>query len=208
MTIATYSELLTEIDAWMDRSDLTARIPTFIRLFEARMNRRLVDPDMEGTSTTTLEAGISNYGLPDDFSQARSVYLSSTDPRAQLFYMAPAALRDTYPENVNGQPVVYTVEGSELVLAPAPDGEYTLSLSYVQTVPALTSSNTTNWLLDRHPDLYLWGTLTMAEAFLKDDARLGVWKAAWDEALAEATTYANRRRLGAAPLQLRPTIIE
>jgi hypothetical protein len=46
MTIATYSELLTELDAWLNRSDLTARIPTFIRLFESRANRQLRVPEM------------------------------------------------------------------------------------------------------------------------------------------------------------------
>jgi hypothetical protein len=207
MTIATYSELLTEIDAWMDRSDLSARIPTFLRLFEARINRRLNDPDMEGVSTTNTESGEAEYALPDDLGSMRYLFLS-TDPKTQLYYMTPAALRDTYSENDTGQPAVYTVENGALVLAPTPDGEYTINLAYNQHVPALTDTNTTNWLLDLAPDLYLWGTLTRAEAFLKDDDRVAVWKSAEDEALAELIRYGNRRRLGAGPLQLRPTVIE
>lgn len=206
MTIATYSELLTEIDAWMDRSDLTARIPTFIRLFEARMNRRLADPDMEGISTTTTESGVDEYALPDDFGTMRYIYLS-TDPKTQLYYMAPAAMRDTYSENDTGQPLVYTVENGALVLAPAPDGEYTINLAYNQHVPGL-ADNTTNWLLAFAPDLYLWGSLTRAEAFLKDDDRVAVWKSAEDEAIAEMVQYGNRRRIGGGPLLLRPTVIE
>lgn len=207
MTIASHSELLTEIDAWMNRSDLSGRIPTFIRLFEARMNRRLADPKMELVSTSVTTSGTSNYALPDDFSMARNLYLA-TSPKTQLAYMTPAALRDTYSANDTGQPEAYTVEGEELVLAPTPDGEYTLTLTYSQHVPALTETNTTNWLLSLFPDLYLWGALTRAEAFLKDDERVNLWKSAEDEAMAEAIRYANRRRHGPGPLQMRSTVIE
>jgi hypothetical protein len=44
MTIATYAELVSEMGDWLNRTDLTAKIPTFVRLFEARMNRRLRSP--------------------------------------------------------------------------------------------------------------------------------------------------------------------
>lgn len=207
MTIASYSELLTEIDAWLNRTDLSARVPTFIRLFEARMNRRLRDPDMECQSTQETTASTSNYALPTDCRKVRELYMAE-DPTVVLEYMSPQAMRDTYADNTTGEPVVYTIIGNELVLAPTPDGAYTLTLTYVQEIPDLTSTNTTNWLLDDHPDAYLWGSLCMAEAFVQNDERLAVWKAAWDEALSEIIREGNQRRVTGGPLCLRPTIIE
>lgn len=207
MTIATYSGLLTEIDAWLNRSDLTDRVPTFIRLFEARMNRRLRDPDMECQSTQVTTADTSNYALPADCRKVRELYLAA-DPTVTLGYMSPQAMRETYADNTTGEPVVYTIIGNEVVLAPTPDGEYTLTLTYTQEIPDLNATDTTNWLLTDHPDAYLWGSLCMAEAFLQNDDRLKVWKAAWDEALGEIVREGNQRRVTGGPLSMRPTIIE
>ena len=58
----------------------------------------------------------------------------------------------------------------ELVPAPADDIE--IEMVYYGKIPALTSINTTNWLLTRAPDIYLYGALTHAAPFLKNDARL------------------------------------
>ena len=39
MAIGTYAELQTAVANWLDRDDLTDRIPEFIALAEAKMNR-------------------------------------------------------------------------------------------------------------------------------------------------------------------------
>jgi len=39
-------------------------------------------------------------------------------------------------------------------------------------VPELTTSATTNWLLTKAPDLYLYGSLVHASPFLMDDQRI------------------------------------
>lgn len=207
MTIASYSELLDEIDAWLDRSDLTARIPTFIRLFEARMNRRLRVPDMETTVTTTLEADETTYALPDDFLGMKSIFVDSSPDRV-LVAMTPANIRATYPYATSGLSGAYAIEAGNIILAPPPGSGDTLTMTYYAEIPALTESNTTNWLLDGHPDAYLYGTLCMAQAYLVDDERLATWKAAWDEAVAEVQDSANRSRIPAGPLTMRSAISE
>lgn len=207
MTIATYSELVSELGAYLNRSDLTARIPTFIRLFEARMNRALVDPAMAVTSTSTTVADEDTYALPSDFVMARSVYLA-TDPKTVLDALSPQQLRKYYSDSATGQPQAYAVIGENIVLAPTPDGEYSLVLDYFQQLNGLSDSNTTNWLLDDHPDAYLFGTLCQAQAYLQDDNRLAVWKQAWDEALFEIQKLARRKALPAGPLAMRPSVTE
>jgi hypothetical protein len=41
MAITTNAELESALAGWLDRSDLTARIPDFVTLCEARVNRKL-----------------------------------------------------------------------------------------------------------------------------------------------------------------------
>ncbi len=202
-----YTELLAELDAWLNRSDLTARIPTFIRLFESRSNRLLRCPEMHATQSYTTTEGVAVLTLPSDFLQGRDLYLDA-DPDIVLSAMVPATLRNTYPTALQSIPEAYAVIGSQIILAPVPDGEYAISLDYYQRIPALTEDNDTNWLLTANPDLYLWGSLCMAEAHLRDDERLRVWKSAWDEAIAEVTRQANRQRNPAAPLVMQPTVFE
>lgn len=206
MTIATYDELVTELGDWLNRDDLNSKLPTFIRIFESRMNRRLRDPKMETRYTFSTVAGTSSYSLPSDFRQAREVYIDD-DQLYVLEPMSPANLRTFFADGTSGRPQAYALVGQSIVLADTPDAAYELVIGYFREVPALTSSNTTNWLLTAHPDLYLWGSLTAAEAYLKDDDRVLLWKAAWDEALAEVMQESNSSRF-AGPLTLRPTVIE
>lgn len=207
MTIASYSELLTELDQWLNRSDLSDRIPTFIRLFESRANRLLRVPEMASQMSYATVADIAQLALPSDFLSARDLYLDS-DPDVVLSAMSPAVLRNTFPTAVTGQPQAYAVVGGQMFLGPTPDGEYSILLDYYQRIPGLSADNPTNWLLDTYPDLYLWGSLCMAEAFLRDDQRLSVWKAAWDEATAEINQQGNRQRMPSAPLVMQPTVWE
>jgi hypothetical protein len=206
MTIASYSELVTELEAWFNRADLTSRIPTFIRLFEARMNRKLRVPNMETSATSITALDTEAVALPTDFRQPRSIYLQ-TDPITRLDYVTPQYLRSTYAASLTGKPVCFTIQGRDLILAPTPDAEYTLALDYYANIEGLTSSNTTNWLLEAHPDAYLYGSLCMAKAFEVDPERLAQWKVAWDEVMGEIITEGNAARLS-GPLQMRATVSE
>lgn len=207
MALSTYAELLASIEDWLNRTDLTSRIPDFIRLFEVRMNRKLRDPGMETTSVEDTVSGTGEYALPTDSRGMRELYLDRS-PKIVLEQLSPAELRMRYAYDATGMPRHYAIIGEDLVLGPEPDGVYTMTLTYFRQIVALTPTNTSNWLLTNNPDLYLWGSLTMAEAFLKDDNRIGLWKSAWDEAFDELTKDALKRRYGAAPLQARPSVNE
>ena len=188
MTIATYSELVTEMEAFLNRADLSARIPTFIRLFESRMNRRLRSPDMEQTFSFTTVSGTLVYSINSRVRELRKVYATTTED-------------DTDPES-------YTVEGETIVFDEDPGDDLTIYYSGYVTLAGLSDSNTTNWLLDDHPDLYLFGSLARAEAYLKDDERVAFWKSAEDEALSEVIREANQKRMPAGPLQSAPAVRE
>ena len=57
MAISTYTELQTAVANWLDRDDLTARIPEFIALTEARFNRLLRVRSMETEADQVTTSG-------------------------------------------------------------------------------------------------------------------------------------------------------
>ena len=73
MALSTYSELQTEIASWLDRSDLTAQIPTFIKLAEARINRTLRVRAMETVVQHTMVGLSKRIALPSDYLQMRGL---------------------------------------------------------------------------------------------------------------------------------------
>lgn len=203
MALDTYSDLSTAITDWLDDTSLSTSVDTFIRLAEARFNRELNTPDME--ATTTLDGGATSITLPTDFYEVRGIYLnaSATTPLEPL---SLDALKSIYPDSFSGTPRAYAIDGVSLVLGPLPNSTCTITLKYKQKIPALTSSNTTNWLLTKHPDLYLFGTLVAAELRGWNDSRLPVLKSALDEALGEIVQAGRRARFGAGPLRMRAPV--
>ena len=73
MALSTFSELKTEIANYVDRSDLTDQIPTFIKLAEARINRLLRVRIMESVKINSLVSGVKRYPLPSDYLQLRTI---------------------------------------------------------------------------------------------------------------------------------------
>jgi hypothetical protein len=197
-TITDYDSLVTAVTEYLARDQdttLIARIPTFIQLAEAKFNRVLFVRQMEQRSTTTVDTGADEpefISLPTDFQSMRRVRLSSVTGKPCLEFKSGTQM-DEYRfgiSNVSGQPRYFTVFGSELELVPTPDGEYTIEMVYRKNIPALTSSNTTNWLLTLAPDLYLYGALLESAPYMKEDERIQTW------ALGLSTALDGLNRLG------------
>jgi hypothetical protein len=92
------------------------------------------------------------------------------------------------------------------LLAPSPADTYTAWLHYYQKLTPLSSDNQTNWLIVSHPDVYLFGALVMAEAFLWNDERVAGWKSLWDEAIASLQKHGTKKRHGGGPLYPRVAV--
>lgn len=206
MTIASYSDLLTEMGNWLNRTDLSAEIPTFIQLFETRMNRRLRTPDQIATATQTIVSGQNIYPIPSGIREVKQVYLAGT-PRVELSFMSFEDLRRFYPTDDSDIPQSYSIVGENIVLQPVPVSG-TLTVIGYNTLAALGTGNTTNWLLTNHPDAYLFGSLCESAAYLKDDERLPIWKETWDEILSEINAEANARRIPSGPVASRAAVWE
>ena len=128
MAIGTFAELKTAAANWLDRSDLTDRIPEFITLAEARFNRVLRIRDMETVSTAiSTSAGTREYDLPTGFVQMREFHLT-TDPLTPLSYITPEMMSRIWAGSSQGKPEVFTVIADKVRLGPNPDAVYTCLL--------------------------------------------------------------------------------
>ncbi len=186
MALDTYANLQTAIAAWLMRDDLTDNIPDFITLCENRCNRRIRVREMETTVVLTpaldSTTGDAVCDLPEDYIEARRVVVN-TSPVSILTPISLDMAADNF--STPGYPFHYTVSGASLLIFPA--NETTVSLTYYAAIPPLALDNTSNWLLAKAPEIYLYGSLLESAPFMEDDNRLATWislyKAAVDELL-------------------------
>ena len=179
MAISTYAELQTAVANWLDRDDLTDRIPEFIALAEAKMNRRLRISLMENISTAiSTVGGQRDYSLPTGFNGMREFHLT-TNPLTPLSYLTPEMMNRMWAGSTSGKPRAFTLfsDGGtrKIKLGPAPDVVYTTSMLYLKKIDNLSVANPTETMLTENPDIYLYGALLEAEPFLMNDGRIQTW---------------------------------
>lgn len=203
MAITTFSELKTAIANWLNRSDLTDRIPEFIDLCETELDRQLRTTDQLTRSTTPITGQYAS--LPTDFLEIRNIQLD-TSPVKRLQYLTPDRLDDerrtTYRSS--GEPVYYSILGNNMEFAPTPDTTYTLQIAYYARLTKLSDSNTTNFLITNHPDIYLYGSLKHAEPFLMNDERIVVWGTLYERALEQLRLQEEAQKTGDGMMQMKP----
>ena len=218
MAIGTYSELQTAVANWLDRDDLTLRIPEFIALAEARMNRTLrlalmlnVDQTTLG-GATALVAGTRDYALPSGYLQMLDFHLR-TSPITTLSYLTPENMNRMWAGSQGGTPLAYTIfsdnaSGTPIKavrLGPAPDSAYDYSIMFYQKIDALSTGSPTGQMLTNNPDVYLYGALLEAEPFLMNDQRVQLWATAFQESLRALQEQDNKDRHSGSAMRVMNT---
>jgi len=206
MALGTFTELKDAIADWLDRSDLTARIPDFITLAEARINRDLRIRPMEVRSSMETTSGQQYFNLPGGYIQMRNIQLN-TNPTAPLEYITPEMLDRLYGSSTTGKPRAYTLIGDEIQLAPIPDSDYTVEMAFYEKFTALgdgtSGTVTTNWLTTNAPDVLLYGALLEAEPFIKNDERIRLWLSAYEGAVKKIQDADARDRHSGSAMRVR-----
>jgi hypothetical protein len=109
--------------------------------------------------------------------------------------------------NQTGKPKFYAHVGETFELYPTPDQTYNIELVYYQSIPALSDSNTSNWLLTIAPDAYLYGALMQAAPYLGEDERVQVWNGLYVSAVSAINAVNERTRLSGTSLRMRLSAI-
>jgi hypothetical protein len=204
MAIGTYAELQTAVANWLDRDDLGDRIPEFIALAEARMNRLLRLRMMESKYTASTVAAQRNYALPTGYVQMRNFQINLT-PIRPIQYVTPEVYDRIWGGSSSGTPEVYTIIANELQLGPRPDSIMTMEMLFYKKVTALSGSNTTEQMLTESPDIYLYGALLEAEPFIMNDERVGLWAQGFAQAVQALQEQDNKDRHSGSALRVMNT---
>jgi hypothetical protein len=190
MAITTYGELQAAAATWLVRADLTARIPEFIALAEARLNRVLRARLAETEAALTAAVGARSIPLPAGFAEPLALWLVQGANRVPLRFIEPSLLAAT---SLQGRPASWSVDGANLAFDRPCDQAYGFVLRML-TKFALSAAAPTNALLSDGPDVYLFATLCEAGPFLRDDALAGAYEARLARAIAEFNAKDARAR--------------
>jgi hypothetical protein len=182
MSIVDYASLQVSVASWLHRADLTAQIPDFIMLAEAKLNGDVESRSMEQRTPLTTIAGNPYVTLPSDMLEMRRLLLQA-DRNTPLDYVTPDQMSAEYQTTTTDKPRVFTVIGNQVQFGPAPDAAYTVELTYLQRIPALSAANSTNWLITTNPNAYLYGALVAAQPFIANDERTVTFQALYKEAV-------------------------
>ena len=204
MAISTYSELTTAVANWLDRDDLTLRIPEFIALAEAKFNRTLRLRSMEAKYTANTVAGQRNLALPTGYIQMRNFQVN-TSPLTTLSYVTPEIYDRIWGGSTSGTPKFYTILANEISLGPIPASVQEVEMLFYKNFENLSSVVATNWLITNAPDVYLYGAMMQAEPFIMNDERVPMWKMALDEGISSLQEQDNKDRHSGSALRVMNT---
>lgn len=198
--ITTYTELQAAIASQMHRTDLTSKLPDFIQLAEKLIFRELSVSELETSTSGTATEFIS---FPADLGEINRLEITYGGMKSTIDYTSPNGIEALTA--APGVPARYTVQGNQIRLIPAPSGTITYTLYYTPNVTPLSDTNSTNWILENAPDLYLYGACVEAARYLFDDESVGRYRDYVAVLLDSVRRKDERRRLsGAGALQIKP----
>ncbi len=199
--ITDYATLKAAVADYLNREDLTTQIQTFIQLAEAKFNRELRVRDMLIRSEASSDEGY--IPMPADFLQEYSLKLETPTPHTEIVYVGADEAKKIKATGLAGDVRYYSIVGNTFELIPDPVDAVDVELTYYAKIPALSDSATTNWLLTKSPDLYLYGALLETVPYLKDDERLQTWYAARQQVMEAMVAESERSMRSSTQLNMR-----
>lgn len=178
-----YTDISTRVADWINRGDLTARIPDFIALAEERMNRALRVRQMESSLAAT--AITNNLITPAaNVIDVKALWV----PNYERTPLTPQTLESVIAGGYQGTPTMYAWDGANLRF----DGAGSVQGVLYVRIPVLATAST-NWVSEGPWSLYLWGALMEASLFVKDANAAATWEGRFLQVLDELRGNDQRR---------------
>ena len=195
-----YSALTTAIGTWDERTFTSTETDQFIRLCEARADRKLRQ-DFRRRSSATVNTNSSGVGtLPTGFVGLTSVTRNVLGS-LPLKQVSHAAFIERNPyQNSDDAQVFALTSATEFVVNPVTDDDFLFKFSAKLT--GLDGTNTSNWLLALAPDYYLFGCQAASAAYLKDYTSAAILQAQSDDILDQIVSQGNVAEYGSAEMTL------
>lgn len=201
MALANYVDLQAAIANWSHRSDLTAVIPDFVTMAEARISRDLRLRKQITSATLTTVANQATLPLPDDWLEFENLSVA-TSPNAQLTYVPVEHIDANFSSNYTDVPSCFTIEGDNIIFAPIPDSNYDIAAIYYARFPSLIT-NSVNWLMTNHPNIYLFACLIEVCFYTRDVAAGNVFTQRYQSELAQLQNVDDRSTHSGSALRVK-----
>ena len=184
--MTTYAELVQNIKDFMedDGTEFSNEIDKFIDLAELRISRDLKTPEFKRKVTSSFSANDPFLTMPTDLVTLEHLHLVNSNVRSVLMLKSDEYMLEFWSNRTStGTPKYYSYfDTSTIYVAPTPSTNFSLELSYKRRLPALSSSNTSNWTSINAADALLYACLIQASVFNRNfalqDRYMGMYKEA------------------------------
>ena len=181
----TYDSLVLDIQQYLERVDeaTIAKIPTFIMLCEQKLAADIKFLGNLTVNTSTMVQGANIIDKPARWRKTVSMNITVAGQRQPVLLRKYEYIREYWPNPTSEDvPKFYCdYDYTHWLVGPTPDAAYNFEVLYYERAQPLDSSNQSNWFTQYAPQAMLYGSLLQAMPYLKNDARIPMWKAEYDE---------------------------
>lgn len=197
--ITSYATLQTEALNFTARTGdtvLTSALPMLIQLAEGRLKDDVRVRSMTCAGTFTIQQ--DGETLPTDYGELDAWYHDGPQHYGEIEIVALARLSEKKalltPTGVPRYASI-TLDGRRLFFAPEPDTTYSTRLAYYRMLTPLDATeNTSNWLLEDHPHIYLYAVAVEIAKYQKDTEQALEWDADLEKRLDNMLLAARRKQ--------------
>jgi len=199
-----YNEVINLALSYADRtdSDIVNRMPDFIKIVEARINRALRVNQMATRSLILSDGGSDRFGLPKDFGGMRDIKVRAVgETQGKVAqYLNPEQIND-----YTGDDYRYTIMANQIQVYPAPPDGAVLEIVFYKLLTHLSDEeyHNTNWLSEDYPDCYVFGLIVEIESFVKNAQGAEMWNGRFQISLSEVSYMDQVDRWSGTPLTIR-----
>jgi len=194
--VMTYSSLVEDIANYSERTDaqFLAMIPNLIYLAEQEIAAQVKTLWQLTVVDTTLLAGSEGAVLQKPARWRKTVSMSvNGEPIAKRSQDYVRQFQYEVPE---GAPKYYAeFDYNNWSLAPVPDVEYPVQITYYSLIQPLSENNQENLITREAPQALLYGALLQAQGYLKSLDKIAVWKQYYDQSMGALKAENNSRNI-------------
>jgi hypothetical protein len=185
--VMTYDSLVLDIRSYLERTDAATldKIPTFIMLAEQVIATELKFLGNLAVATSTMVQGQAVIDKPARWRKTVSINITVAGERRPVLLRKYEYLREYWPDPTQEDVPEYycDYDYTHWLVAPTPAAAYNYEVLYYERSQPLDESNQTNWFTQYAPQALLYGALLQAMPFLKNDERIPMWKAQYDQVM-------------------------
>jgi hypothetical protein len=185
--VMTYDSLVLDIRSYLERTDAATldKIPTFIMLAEQVIATELKVLGNLTVATSTMTQGQATIDKPARWRKTVSINVTVAGERRPVLLRKYEYLREYCPDPTQEDVPEYycDYDYTHWLVAPTPAAAYNYEVLYYERSQPLDESNQTNWFTQYAPQALLYGALLQAMPFLKNDERIPMWKAQYDQVM-------------------------